>query len=670
MVGTAFEEIVVFYSINMIFFDKKTALLWLMTVLAVSGRTFAQDQGNLNKNYWEASFGFEGLAFYSSKENSISVSPFESLRSNFGAAATFGKWITPTWGVRLKGSGYWGKSVVDNTSNNNIKFYAIQAQGMLNLLDFILKGKGSNHRSYDVIPYIGLGLVRNCTYNSNSLGYGFGINNTLKIGKQMKLHCDVGLSFAGKKNERFPEQTAKFHWISADIGLTFNLGKLKKNFNKDDIIAYKYDMDEMNMINSVKKNDTIFHAVNRQEVPSGMTLIHRGHIRIGMEKDSLWGNRMPMRDISVDDFWMDRTEVTNAQYHEFIQDIVDSIVAQRMMDPYFHGDRTLALESLYKTNPITGERKIDTKQLVYVYEKYDYIAAALRQNRLDPEERILNTDYSISSNEEVLISKDTAYIDNDGRIVQERITRPLSSPYDFLNTYIVNVYPDTTCWINDFPKSDNSMYLKYYFSHPDYRDYPVVGVTWEQANAFCAWKTERLRSQLGGDLGYEQEYRLPTEAEWEYAARGKDKNLFPWEQEFSGNGMHLRFANFQPREGNYTVDGNIITAQVGIFPANSSGLYDMAGNVAEWTSTAYTDAGIEGMNNINPQHEYNASKSDKYELKRKSVRGGSWKDSEDHIMSAWRSCEFQNQPRCYIGFRCVRSIASKKSEKTIILNDK
>lgn len=126
-------------------------------------------------------------------------------------------------------------------------------------------------------------------------------------------------------------------------------------------------------------------------------------------------------------------------------------------------DEQRAIESLYITNPVTGEKQIDWRQLNYRYEIYDYTAAALRRNRFRPQERNLNTDITIDPAEQVMISKDTAYIDDEGRVITETINRPLSSEWDFLNTYIVNVYPDTTCWVNDFPNSDNETYLRSYF---------------------------------------------------------------------------------------------------------------------------------------------------------------------------------------------------------------
>ena len=432
-----------------------------------------------------------------------------------------------------------------------------------------------------------------------------------------------------------------------------------------------------------------------EPAPYGMVLIKRGHLRMGLETpDSLWGRQTPVRDISVEGYWMDDTEITNSEYRQFVNYVRDSIIRERLADPNYGGDESYkieedkngdpvkphlnwkkslprkpnedelrAIESVYTINPVTGEKMLDASQMNYRYEVYDYTEAALRRNRLNPRERNLNTDVAVDDNEKVYISKDTAYIDDEGRIVRQTIERELSGPWDFLNTYIINIYPDTTCWVNDFPNADNETYMRNYFSNAAYNDYPVVGVTWEQANAFCAWRTEFLLKGLGPAARYVQRYRLPTEAEWEYAARGKDQNEFPWENEDVASGKGCYYANFKPDNGNYTKDGNLITSKVGIYSANSNGLFDMAGNVAEWTSTIYTEAGVEAMNDINPQLSYNAAIEDPYRLKKKSVRGGSWKDPESYIRSAWRSSEYQNQPRSYIGFRCVRSLANTTSEK-------
>jgi formylglycine-generating enzyme required for sulfatase activity len=434
-----------------------------------------------------------------------------------------------------------------------------------------------------------------------------------------------------------------------------------------------------------------------EPAPYGMVLVKRGHLRMGLETtDSLWGKQTPVRDISVEGFWMDDTEITNSEYRQFVNYVRDSIIRERLADPNYGGDESYkieeeedkdgnlikphlnwkkslprkpnederrAIESVYVVNPVTGEKALDANQMNYRYEVYDYVEAAKRHNRLNPQERNLNTDIAVSSQEEVWISKDTAYIDDEGKIVRQTINRQLSGPWDFLNTYIVNIYPDTTCWVNDFPNADNEVYMRNYFSNAAYNDYPVVGVTWEQANAFCAWRTEFLLKGLGPAARQVQRYRLPTEAEWEYAARGKDQNEFPWANEDVASGKGCFFANFKPENGNYTKDGNLITSKVGIYSANSNGLFDMAGNVAEWTSTIYTEAGVDAMNDINPQLKYNAALEDPYRLKKKSVRGGSWKDPENYIRSAWRGSEYQNQPRSYIGFRCVRSLANTISEK-------
>ena len=428
--------------------------------------------------------------------------------------------------------------------------------------------------------------------------------------------------------------------------------------------------------------------------PFGMIEVKRGFLKVGISnQDSLWGNSVPEKEISVDGFWMDQTEVTNSMYRQFVEWVRDSIIRERLADPSFGGDETYkievdkygdpvtphlnwnkpipwrkpseeqrnAIESVYKYHPIDGTKMLDAAQLNFRYEIFDYEKAALRKYRLDPAERNLNTDVQTDPDEVVMISKDTAYIDDDGRIVRETINRPLSSLYDFVNTYIVPVYPDTTCWVNDFPNAHNEVYMKNYFSAPAYNDYPGVGVTWEQAQAFCAWRTEYLLRGLGPQARYVQRYRLPSEIEWEFAARGANGNPYPWEGDASTSDKGCFLANFKPDRGNYAEDGNLITSKVGIYGANSNGLFDMAGNVAEWTNTVYTEAGVVSMSDVNPELRYDAALEDPYFLKRKSVRGGSWKDPISLIRSAWRSYEYQNQPRSFIGFRCVRSKAASTS---------
>ena len=394
------------------------------------------------------------------------------------------------------------------------------------------------------------------------------------------------------------------------------------------------------------------------------------------------------RRISVESFWMDETEVTNSKYKQFVFWVRDSIIRERLADPAFGGndefrieedregnpigpfinwtkaipwrnpneDELRAIESVYRTNPITGQRELDHTQLNYRYEVYNHTEAARRRNRLDPARREYNTDRPVPT-EAPVISKDTAYINDEGVIVRETVTRALTGDYDFLNTYIVNVYPDTTAWINDFDNAYNEPYVRLYFSHGGYNEYPVVGVSWEQASAFANWRTEFLRRSLGKEGVYVEPYRLPTEVEWEYAARaGEDNNPYPWEGDMPiTEDKGCFYANFKPAEGNYMRDGHLITSRVGTYSPNDFGLYDMAGNVSEWTSTAYTESIDRLTADMNPEYRYNAALEDPYKMKRKIVRGGSWKDVAADIRSDIRMWEYQNEQRSYIGFRCVRT---------------
>ena len=513
-----------------------------------------------------------------------------------------------------------------------------------------------------------------------------------------------------------------------------------------------------------------------EPAPYGMVLVKRGSFEMGpADKDSLWGIMPETKGVSFDAFWMDQTEVTNAKYRQFVYYVRDSIIRERLADPAYGGndlfkitedrygepvtphldwnrpipwrraneDEQRAIESVYYTNPVTGEKGLDPKQMIYKYEWYDYTAAALRKNQLNPADRVRNTDIQVDPNEVVMISKDTAYIDDEGRVINETITRPLSSewdflntrivniypdencwvndfknaynePYtaaalrknqlnpadrvrntdiqvdpnevvmiskdtayiddegrvinetitrplssewDFLNTRIVNIYPDENCWVNDFKNAYNEPYTRMYFSHPGYDDYPVVGVSWEQATAFCVWRTNLYKESLSLPPGQLVEpFRLPSEGEWEYAARtGKNENKFPWSTDELQDSKGCFLGNFKPGKGNYTEDGHLITSRVGSFAPNEFGLYDMAGNVAEWTSTSYSESGPSQMSDMNPDLRYNAAKNDPYAMKKKVVRGGSWKDVSQFIRSDMRTFEFQNESRSYIGFRCART---------------
>lgn len=424
-----------------------------------------------------------------------------------------------------------------------------------------------------------------------------------------------------------------------------------------------------------------------EPTPYGMVLIDRGSFVAGStEADSVWGTPKNDKSISVDAFWMDETEITNAKYKQFVYWVRDSIIRERLADPAFGGneafkieedregnpvtpylnwskpipwknpteDEARAIESVYRINPITGQKELDAAQMNYRYEIFDHTEAAKRRNRLDPARRILNTDIKPDYDAEIMISKDTAYIDDDGRIVSQTVTRPLSSEYDFLHTYIINIYPDTTVWVNDFDNAYNEPYMRLYFAHPGYGDYPVVGVSWEQASAFCVWRTQYLKAAL--QVPFIEPYRLPTEAEWEYAARaGINENRFPWSGGEPRSDKGCFYANFKPLEGNYVKDGNLITSRVATYPPNDFGLYDMAGNVSEWTATAYSEGGMAYTSDMNPDYRYNAAKEDPYAMKRKIVRGGSWKDVTNFVRSDIRMWEYQNEQRSYIGFRCVRS---------------
>lgn len=221
-----------------------------------------------------------------------------------------------------------------------------------------------------------------------------------------------------------------------------------------------------------------------------------------------------------------------------------------------------------------------------------------------------------------------------------------------------NVYPDTTVWKNDFTYHNGDPMTEYYFSAPAFDIYPVVGVSWKGAKYFAQWRSNLLNEYRSTEGMFKSpRFRLPTEAEWEWGARGgKATAKYPWGGPYIANGKGCLLANFKPHRGNYDADGYAYTAPVNQFGPNDFGLYNMAGNVAEWTNDAYAaNASIVAWD-LNPEMGNDNEP-------RKIVRGGSWKDVAYYLETGTRTFEYEDSKRSYIGFRCVMDYLGRSSGK-------
>jgi formylglycine-generating enzyme required for sulfatase activity len=184
----------------------------------------------------------------------------------------------------------------------------------------------------------------------------------------------------------------------------------------------------------------------------------------------------------------------------------------------------------------------------------------------------------------------------------------------------------------DPPAETSSWTQESYYGNPEYDDFPVIYMSWEQARSYCEWR---------GD-------RLPTEAEWEKAARGTDGRIYPWGNTFEGNRLNFCDTNCYESWANKDYDdGYADTAPVGSYPNGVSpyGMYDMAGNVWEWVADWY-DADYYATA---PSH--NPPGPDDGE--RKVVRGGSWYLHDYGARSATRLTNEPGRQSIPNGFRCA-----------------
>lgn len=231
----------------------------------------------------------------------------------------------------------------------------------------------------------------------------------------------------------------------------------------------------------------------------------------------------------------------------------------------------------------------------------------------------------------------------------------------FIVKDIINVYPDTLAWVHDFTYSFNEPMTNMYFWHPAYDDYPVVGITWKQARAFSIWRSLLLNNFLiGTGQSIVNDFRLPTESEWEYAARGGLENSpYPWGGPYIRNSKGCFLGNFKPMRGSYIDDGGFHSLYIYSYNPNDYGLYCMAGNVSEWTSNAFDESAYDFAHDLNPDYVYEAQEKDANVLKRKVIRGGSWKDVGYYLQTSTRTYEYQDTAKCYLGFRNVMTFLGR-----------
>ncbi len=271
------------------------------------------------------------------------------------------------------------------------------------------------------------------------------------------------------------------------------------------------------------------------------------------------------------------------------------------------------------------------------------------------------TSSKINLNKQVTIGgffMDDAEITNNEyrQFINEMMTGSDTS-YEWSESEVMDqLYPDTTVWMKDFTYHMGDPMVQYYYMHPSFDDYPVVGVDWFAAKEFCKWRTRYLNEYRETEgLFAMPNFRLPSEAEWEYAARGGlDGNSYPWGNPYARNGRGCALANFKPGRGNYFDDGFAYTSPSYSYFPNGFGLYDMAGNVAEWCEDAFHPASYPVVWDLNPTY------FDENEP-RKVVRGGSWKDIKYYIRTGTRSYEYQDSARSYIGFRAVMTSLGRSS---------
>lgn len=399
-------------------------------------------------------------------------------------------------------------------------------------------------------------------------------------------------------------------------------------------------------LTGVQGRPTWFHPQ-----PYGTVYVPTGSIHIGAnEQDVPMAQIAPNKQVSIVAFYMDETEITNNEYRQFVVTVLDSIVREKLAE--VNEEKYTMKDEEGNRLGLNWEAKIDEEDAKSAEESirelfYNEQETYYRTKQLDVRKMIYK------------------YEDIDLRTAARLHRKPgyKTTRDKYKKMQEVEIYPDTLVFMRDYTYSYNDPMTQVYFWHPKYDDYPVVGVNWNQAKAFCRWRTIYLNSFYADMDEYAvTDFRLPTEYEWEYAARGgRDQNMYPWGGPYVKNAKGCSLANFKPMRGDYMQDGGLYPIRVASYFPNDFGLYDMSGNVAEWTISAYAESSNLFSHDLNPDYQYDAKSDEPETLKRKVTRGGSWKDIAHYINCGSRTYEYQDSANSYTGFRCVMSYIGRSN---------
>lgn len=421
------------------------------------------------------------------------------------------------------------------------------------------------------------------------------------------------------------------------------------------------------------------------EKPFGMTLIEGGAYIMGKsDEDIAQLQNAPARTVTVPSFYMDETEITNSEYRQFVYWVKDSIALSMLarkadelelgednkdgigefafqdadttklneFQKYMRSNYYDLSEDLYAGRALNRDADLtwDTKD--YVDQNYAEVMDSLYL----PPELWYNGEIKIDVSK--LVYAYTWFDAESAAAESKRTKQQFIDRKPFIKKEEIQIYPDTTVWIKDFVYSYNEPMHNDYFSHPAYQDYPVVGISWNQAVAFCNWRTNFKNGyqRSKGDPTVSR-FRLPNEGEWEYAARGGiPSGTYPWGSPYLLNDRACFLANFKPLRGDYASDQAVYTVEAKSYLPNDYNLYNMAGNVAEWTNSSYNSGGYDYVASLNPSMSFP-------DEPKKVVRGGSWKDVAYFLRVSSRDYEYSDTSRSYIGFRTVQDYMGSQKVK-------